>query len=175
VNRVIMMQNSYARTGGVQEQVGLEAMITEAIALGCPDPTRHSVEVESHVEDRMLTIDRHRVLQILVNLLANARDSVTAHGRNGGTELRVNVTARADAGWLEITVEDTGGGIAPESLNRIFNAGFTTKPRGHGYGLHSSALAAEQLGGTLRCSSPGIGRGASFVLRVPVAKDTSDV
>ena len=81
--------------------------------------------------------------------------------------LAVTVTASVDTGSLVLAVEDTGGGIAPESLLKIFSAGFTTKPKGHGYGLHSSALAAEQLGGTLRCSSEGLGRGAMFILRVP--------
>jgi len=115
--------------------------------------------------DRAITIDRHRVLQILVNLLANARDSVAAHARSGADgPRRITVTARVEPGWLELAVDDTGGGIAPESLLRIFSAGFTTKPRGHGYGLHSSALAAEQLGGTLRCASPGLGLGFLFVV-----------
>jgi len=85
------------------------------------------------------------------------------------------MTAKVEAGWLELAVEDTGGGIAPESLLRIFSAGFTTKPKGHGYGLHSSALAAEQLGGTLRCASPGLGQGATFVLRVPTETASSHV
>jgi signal transduction histidine kinase len=165
------MQNGYARTGGVEEQVELGVLITEAIALGCPDPERHGIEIHEDVPTYDLTLDRHRVLQILVNLLANARDSVTAHLRSGATSaLRVSVTAVVEAEWLEVRVADTGGGIAPASLCKIFNAGFTTKPRGHGYGLHSSALAAEQLGGTLRCTSEGLGRGAIFVLRVPIAR-----
>jgi signal transduction histidine kinase len=122
------------------------------------------------VAAEMVTLDRHRVLQILVNLLANARDSVTTHKRAGAKEVRITVDGLVETGWIELSVEDSGGGIAPESLLQIFNAGFTTKPRGHGYGLHSSALAAEQLGGTLRCTSAGLGHGARFVLRVPTEK-----
>jgi signal transduction histidine kinase len=121
-----------------------------------------------------VTVDRHRVLQILVNLLANARDSLSAQQTAGTTnDLRVTVTVTADDGWLEMRVDDTGGGIDPEKLTKIFHAGFTTKPKGHGYGLHSSALAAEQLGGTLRCSSAGLGHGASFVLRVPMGSENA--
>jgi len=166
INRVIAMQNTYARTGGLNEQIELETLIGEAIDLGCPDPQRHAIEIERRIEPGpMVSIDRHRVLQILVNLLANARDSVTAPGV--AKPPRISVTSTRETGWLEIRVDDTGSGIAPESLTRIFNAGFTTKPKGHGYGLHSSALAAEQLGGDLRCSSDGPGRGACFTLRVP--------
>ena len=166
VNRVIMMQNTYARTGGLNEQIELETLIGEAIDLGCPDPQRHAIEIVRTIEPGpRVSIDRHRVLQILVNLLANARDAVTAPGV--AKPPRISVISTRESGWLEIRVEDTGSGIAPESLVRIFNAGFTTKPKGHGYGLHSSSLAAEQLGGELRCSSAGPGRGACFTLRVP--------
>jgi len=177
INRVVTMQNGYARSGSVQEQVELGALIEQAVGLGCPDPDRHGLELVRRVEhDSAITLDRHRVLQILVNLLANARDSIAAHASSGATGARrITVTARLDAGWIELAVEDTGGGIAPESLLRIFSAGFTTKPKGHGYGLHSSALAAEQLGGTLRCASPGLGQGATFVLRVPTETASSHV
>jgi len=174
VNRVIAMQNSYARTGDVQEQTDLVKLIDEAVALGVPAPNRHAIEIDRHVPDRHVTLDRHRVLQILVNLLANARDSLTAHRAAGATnELRVKVTVTVEDAWLEMRVDDTGGGIDPEKLTKIFHAGFTTKPKGHGYGLHSSALAADQLGGTLRCTSAGLGHGASFILRVPIGQDNT--
>ncbi|HET7504727.1 MAG TPA: ATP-binding protein, partial [Kofleriaceae bacterium] len=120
------------------------------------------------------------VLQIAVNLVANARDSVLERCQRIATPSvvdaapgRIAVRAAVDDGWLELAVEDDGGGIAPETLARIFNAGFTTKARGHGYGLHSSALAAEHLRGTLRCTSAGIDRGASFILRIPVETASS--
>jgi signal transduction histidine kinase len=170
INRVITQQNGYARIGGVNEQVELATLVAEAIALGCPDPKRHGIEVVQSVTADVVTLDRHRVLQILVNLLANARDSVTAHKRAGATEVRITVGGVVETGWIELSVEDSGGGIARESLLQIFHAGFTTKPKGHGYGLHSSALVAEQLGGTLRCTSAGLGHGARFVLRVPTEK-----
>ena len=171
ISRVVTMQNGYARIGAIHELVDLATLVAEATALGCPDPERHAIEVVRHVASAELVLDRHRVLQIMVNLLANARDSVTAHA---GAEVRITVRATVEDSWLELSVEDTGGGIAPESLSRIFNAGFTTKPKGHGYGLHSSALAAEQLGGELRCESAGLGHGARFVLRIPTEKGKSN-
>jgi signal transduction histidine kinase len=175
INRVVTMQNGYARSGGVLEQIELATLIEQAIGLGCPDAERHGLEIVRAVDpERAIMVDRHRVLQILVNLLANARDSITQFAKSGGTTARrIAVSAAVQPGWLELTVEDTGGGIAPDSLLKIFSAGFTTKPRGHGYGLHSSALAAEQLGGTLRCSSQGLGSGATFVLRVPTEPSRS--
>jgi signal transduction histidine kinase len=168
VARVIAMQNGFARTGGVAEPVALAALVDEAAALGCPDAGRHGLTLERAVADARVELDRHRVLQILVNLIANARDAVGERRRSLPEGGRITVTAGVADGWLELAVADDGVGIAPAALPRIFGAGFTTKARGHGYGLHSSALAAEQLGGTLRCASPGIGGGARFVLRVPI-------
>jgi len=173
INRVIVMQNGYARTGGVQEHTQLVKLIDEAIALGVPSSGHHAIKIERRILNRQVMLDRHRVLQILVNLLTNAQQSLIAHQAAGATnELRITVAVTAADGWLEMRVDDTGVGIAPEKLTKIFHAGFTTKPNGHGYGLHSSALAAEQLGGTLRCFSTGLGDGASFVLRMPLGKDT---
>jgi signal transduction histidine kinase len=158
----------------VLEQVELDGLIAEAIALGCADPQRHGIEVVTSVPAERVTLDRHRVLQVLVNLITNARDSLGAHERTGAAgPFRIAVTATLAGGALEIAVADTGGGIAPEALRKVFSAGFTTKPRGHGYGLHSSALTAEQLGGALTCASAGLGAGARFVLRVPVKEVTS--
>jgi signal transduction histidine kinase len=170
VNRVVTMQNTFACTGGVSEPVELAVLVTQAIALACPDAGRQALAIHSEVpaEPRVM-LDRHRVLQILVNLLANARDSIADHRRaSGGRGGEITVRVTHDAGWLVLAVTDDGGGIAPEARDRMFNAGFTTKAKGHGYGLHSSALSAEQLGGTLRCASAGIGRGARFCLRIPI-------
>jgi signal transduction histidine kinase len=70
---------------------------------------------------------------------------------------------------LHIDVQDTGEGIAPENLKRLFAHGFTTRERGHGFGLHSSASAALEMGGTLEAHSEGAGRGAVFSLVLPFA------
>ena len=58
-------------------------------------------------------------------------------------------------------------GIAPENLTRIFSHGFTTRREGHGFGLHSGALAAREMDGRLVASSDGPGKGATFTLELP--------
>ena len=68
---------------------------------------------------------------------------------------------------MTIAISDDGIGIPAENLARIFNFGFTTRKNGHGFGLHSSALAARELGGSLHALSDGSGRGATFVLDLP--------
>jgi signal transduction histidine kinase len=72
-------------------------------------------------------------------------------------------------GSIKVSVSDNGVGIAPENLARIFNHGFTTRKDGHGFGLHSSALAAKELGGMLRAESAGPGQGATFTLTLPLS------
>jgi signal transduction histidine kinase len=71
-------------------------------------------------------------------------------------------------GRVAISVIDNGIGIAPENMTRIFNHGFTTRADGHGFGLHSGALAAQELGGSLSAHSDGPGLGARFTLELPL-------
>jgi signal transduction histidine kinase len=68
-----------------------------------------------------------------------------------------------------MTVSDNGVGIASENLTRIFNHGFTTRKDGHGFGLHSGALAAREMGGALWAQSDGPGKGATFTLELPLS------
>jgi two-component system NtrC family sensor kinase len=68
-----------------------------------------------------------------------------------------------------VSVQDEGEGISPENLLRIFSHGFTTRAHGHGFGLHSCALAAAQMRGTLTAASDGLGHGATFTLELPLA------
>ena len=109
--------------------------------------------------------DRHKVMQILVNLLSNAKHALD-HS-DGDRRMKVRVVQNQE-GLLEIAVIDNGVGIPPENLSRIFSHGFTTKKMGHGFGLHSGALAAKELGGTLKAHSDGPGLGATFTLTLPL-------
>jgi signal transduction histidine kinase len=78
-------------------------------------------------------------------------------------------TRKSGSAWI-FTIADNGIGIPPENLTRIFTHGFTTKKNGHGFGLHSSALAAKEIGGSLRAHSEGSGRGATFILEIPIER-----
>ena len=112
-------------------------------------------------------VDRHKVLQILVNLFRNARHACTpATGDDKVLTLRVGMH---DNGRVKFAVCDNGVGIAPENLTRIFAHGFTTKTDGHGFGLHSGANAAKEMGGSLQAYSDGPGHGADFILELPIA------
>jgi signal transduction histidine kinase len=113
-----------------------------------------------------VTLDRHKLIQILANLLTNAHQALKER-TEGPRVLTLRIHARAP-GWFVIEIQDTGIGIPPDALGRLFEFGFTTKKEGHGFGLHSSALLAQDLGGHLAGHSDGAGCGAQFALRLPL-------
>jgi signal transduction histidine kinase len=168
IKRVVSMQNAYARLRSAAEPTRITDVIEEAREIGCPPERRQGLAFDIEIADDIATssvlVDRHRVLQILVNLISNARDAVHAHD---GAK-RISIAAERAGDWLRLRVTDTGVGIAPELAQRIFGAGVTTKANGHGYGLHSSALSARQMGGSLECASNGAGHGATFTLSIPI-------
>src|SRR6185312_13956447 len=129
-----------------------------------------SEEVAVHREHRgvgRVMVDRHKLLQIMGNLLSNARHALR-EAAPGPRELTMRLRA-LPAGFYAIDVEDTGVGIGAEAMKRLFEFGFTTKKEGHGFGLHASAIIAKEMGGELTARSEGLNRGACFTVRLPVA------
>jgi len=121
-------------------------------------------------------VDRYRLLEILVNVMNNARQAMGQDGQPevgaltaaGRARARLTLRIKAEGDAVRIEVEDTGSGIPPENVARIFTHGFTTKKSGHGFGLHASANAATEMGGMLTARSDGPGKGATFVLTLPL-------
>ena len=113
----------------------------------------------------MVVVDKHKLLQVLVNVIRNAKHSLQEAYPNGGG--RMEILAVAQGTEVLIKIEDDGIGIPEDNLELIFRHGFTTKRDGHGFGLHGSANAAKEMGGEIEGRSPGPGRGATFVIRLP--------
>ncbi len=138
----------------------------ESVRINSAAFERHAVKVVRRFADvPPITVDKHKVLQILVNLLRNAKDACEGLAEK---ERRVSIVIERCAAGVRIAIADNGTGIAPDIMSRVFTHGFTTKKTGHGFGLHSSALAAREIGAALRAESPGPGRGATFVLELPL-------
>jgi signal transduction histidine kinase len=166
IGKIIKLQQRYAKNVQVQEPVDLAALVEDALRINSAALSRHAVRVEKHLAALQPSIsDKHYLLTILVNLISNAKYAMDAKS-DGERCLTVRLELSA-AGRIRIEVRDNGVGIAPELLTRIFQYGFTTREQGHGFGLHSSALAAKQLGGSLMAHSDGPGRGARFILEIP--------
>jgi PAS domain S-box-containing protein len=166
---IVNMQQEHARTVGTVERLPVPQLIDEALRLHSHSIERAGIHIErDYAEAPPILVDRHKLLQILVNLLSNARYALL---EGGGKDkcLTIRVRCSPDTQRLLIEVADNGSGIAPANLPRIFSQGFTTKKEGHGFGLHISALAATELKGRLSCVSTGPGQGATFTLELPLA------
>ena len=165
IKEIVSMQQSYSKLVGVPERLAVANLVDDALRMNAGAFTRHGVNLKCEFEDvPEIVVEKHKVLQILVNLLRNARYACEASGKPD-KEVVMRI-AKQEAG-VQIAVIDNGIGIQPDHMTRIFSHGFTTKKDGHGFGLHSGALAARDLGGALRVHSAGAGQGATFTLDLP--------
>lgn len=166
VKTVVAMQQSYAGVSALFEEVSLPELFDDASLLIASSLARHDIQVVREYEDLpMLLLEKQKVLQVLVNLLKNAKDSMV-QGREDGRQLIIR-TKRIQDDRLMIEFQDNGSGIAKENLIKIFSHGFTTKVDGHGFGLHSCANATREMGGDLYAASDGVGCGATFTIELP--------
>jgi len=167
IKQIVAMQQSYARVSGAVEPLAASELAEDALCVLSAALAQQQVEVvREFLPVPAVLGDRHKVLQILVNLITNATDALGA--RNEGRCLNLRITSAPD-GRVRLEVKDNGPGIAPENLTRIFNHGFTTKKSGRGFGLHAAANAAKEMKGSLSVHSAGPGHGATFILELPAA------
>jgi signal transduction histidine kinase len=166
IKDIVTMQQSYARVSGILEIINIRELVEDGLNMNVGALGRHGVEIVREFEDLpLINIEKHKVLQVLVNLIRNAKHACQDSDR---ADKRLTVRVTGGAGRIKISVTDNGVGIPPENLTRIFNHGFTTRKDGHGFGLHSGALAAKEMGGALSAHSDGTGHGATFVLELPI-------
>jgi PAS domain S-box-containing protein len=174
ISEIVTMQQNYAKVGGTSENVGPVKLMEDSLRFNTASLARHGVQVVREYEPNLpeITVEKHRVLQILVNFICNAKHACQAAGRRD-RKLVVRVTHGGP--FVNFVVMDNGVGIPPENLGRIFEHGFTTKKSGHGFGLHSGVLTAKELGGELQVQSDGVGTGATFTLRLPVGRPAPNI
>lgn len=175
IKEIVSMQQNYARLAGFVERLQPESLVEDALRMTTGSLHRHHIEVARDFSKcPMVSIERHKALQILVNLIRNAKHAMDEASPPAKLlTLRVKQTSPE---FVTITIEDNGVGIPEENLTKIFSHGFTTRKNGHGFGLHSAALAAQQMGGKLTGHSKGEGRGATFIFDLPiVGKESKEV
>ncbi|MBC8095162.1 MAG: PAS domain S-box protein [Akkermansiaceae bacterium] len=167
IKSIVAMQQNYAKVAGVTEIVGVTELVEDALRLDSESLGRHNVQIVRDFGPQLpdINVDKHKALQILVNMIQNAKRACKESGREEKTLI---VTVRNGNDHLKISISDNGIGIPPENLTKIFNHGFTTRKGGHGFGLHSGALAAKEMGGTLLAYSEGPDKGATFTLTLPL-------
>ena len=167
IKEIVATQHAYAKVSGVLENVNLEDIVEDALRMQGEILVHHNIKLfRDYGKAPSLLLDRHKVLQILFNLLQNAKH---ACDKSDTAEKTIIVRIRApDDQQVAVCVEDNGIGIAPENLVHIFAQGYSTRKDGHGFGLHSSALMAQDMKGSLAVFSAGPGMGAAFTLELPL-------
>lgn len=169
IKEIVSMQQAYATMVGVMEALDPALLMEDALRMNAGALVRHEVRV---VRDFQfvppLLGERAKVLQILVNLIRNAKYACDDSGQ-ADKVMTLRIDATPDNARVRLIVQDNGVGIPAENLTRIFGHGFTTRPDGHGFGLHSAANAAREMKGTLTVQSDGPGTGATFTLELPAA------
>ncbi len=166
IKEIVAMQQSYARLSGVTEDLKAEDLVEDALRMNEAALGRHGVKLLRQFQKvELVRVDKHKALQILINLIRNAKYALDASGKSERI-LTVSIL-QPKTGRVAIQVRDNGIGIPPENLTLIFQHGFTTKKDGHGFGLHSGANAAREMGGNLAVQSDGRGHGSVFTLELP--------
>lgn len=174
VKQIILSHQTMAKSRGRLESLSIVELLDQAIELSFQPGDSKWMRIQRNyrtVQD--VVIDRHQLLQILVNLLRNAKQAMQSQG---GVDhiLAIGVEGRSEDGLsVVITIRDSGLGIAPEHLARMFTRGFTTKHDGNGIGLHSSIVTIHSMGGSLQAHSDGAGTGATLTLTLPVQREAT--
>jgi signal transduction histidine kinase len=171
IRDIIAMQQTFSGVSGIVESIDIQALINDVLDLS---NIRHSnIRIKQKLESNLIfSSDKSKILQIVVNLIQNARDSVLSCTLKRTKTIGI-FAAKVNQDKFSIEITDNGLGIPKENLTKIFSFGFTTKDNGHGFGLHSAALAAEELGGRLKVHSNGLDRGAKFCLQLPIVKSSN--
>ncbi|TAK71935.1 MAG: GHKL domain-containing protein [Gammaproteobacteria bacterium] len=165
VKNIIATQQDLSRVTEFEQVIAISNALEEALLISGVDNPKYSIHLRKEYERlKPVLIDKVKLLQVLVNLIQNAKDSFEETENYNKT---ITIKTYSQNTRLFIQVSDNGSGIPPENLVRIFAYGFTTKKSGHGFGLHTSAILAKEMGGSLTVSSEGTGKGATFTLELP--------
>jgi len=172
IHHIIAMQQEFARPTVYTEKFTVQELFEAVLRFPTIAPHAEAGIIRS-ANDALpqLETDRHKLFQIVVNLVNNA----IHFARDGaGAAAEVTLLAARKESRIQITVRDNGPGISEEVRPKLFRHGFTTRAGGHGFGLHMSAVNAKQLGGEIRVESTNSGQGAAFVVEVPILSPQLD-
>lgn len=173
IRQIVQMQQSYARATFIFEPIRPADIMEDALRVNLISFDRHNIKVQRQFQEiDPVNLDKHKVLQILINLISNAKNASKQKSLNERCIVaRIQALEMNGAHTIRFQIADNGVGIKPEDLTKIFSNGFTTRKDGHGFGLHSSANAAREMGGSLSVVSDGPGLGAIFTLDIPFRKE----
>ncbi|MBD3616082.1 MAG: GHKL domain-containing protein [Gracilimonas sp.] len=172
INEIIEAQQNYAMVGMKNELASLEGVLEDALTIFSASMERHKIEVEKDIKmTDTVSFQKVKLVHILLNLFKNSKEAID---ESRSKERKIFIKLYQQNGQVFLEVSDTGPGIKKEHLGKIFNQGFTTKKKGHGFGLHSCANYMEEMGGTIEAKNREGGIGTKFILSLPVTVDTDN-
>ena len=166
IKDIVAMQQNYAHVSGRSERVDMADLVEDTLRMNEGSFSNHNVRaMREFAEAPSIIVEKHKVLQILVNLVRNAKQACDASDRPDKT---ITLRVFQEDGKVKVAVADNGVGIPAENLTKIFNHGFTTKKDGLGLGLVISRDIVTELGGELSFESkPSCGSKFFMTLRRP--------
>lgn len=168
IKSIIQSQQAHAKDGILLQEVTPAALVDAAVKMHVGSFANHDIRFTRQIEvGETVRLDQHKVLQILVNLISNAKQAVKI---NNAPAKMIHLTVDRVGERIRFRVNDNGIGIEPHLISKIFAHGFTTREDGHGFGLHSAATLAQEMGGSLVAESDGKGKGATFTLELPAER-----
>lgn len=167
---VVNTQQSFSKAGRIYERVDLKQLTEDTLILQSATIERHGLEIVKEYNDvDKVNVERSKMIHTLVNLLKNAKEAM---GDLNPEQKKLTLKTWQDDNFIYLSINDTGTGVKKEHLKRMFNHGFTTKAKGHGYGLHSCANYMKELKGTINIESEGEQKGTTVTLGFP--RDDAD-
>ena len=166
IKEIIALQQTFSGIVNFAELISISTVLNEALTLASIDSVQHKITIKKEYETLKATyVDKLKLTQILINLIRNAKDALTESSNK--EKFILLKTGSVDENMFFIKVIDNGIGIDAEHQSQIFNYGFTTKKSGHGFGLHSSIIAINEMKGSLTAESGGINQGTTFTIKLP--------
>jgi len=171
VKNIVKTQQDRRKAMERIEELVLADLVEETLKILRPLLLEHGIQTEVVLTAQAaVRTDRTTLTHVLINVVKNAAEAMF--------ETENPRTLTIESGWIDddrahLTVTDSGIGIEPEHVNRLFTHGFTTKQRGHGFGLHYCAHVMKELGGQIEVESPGKGEGASVRMIMAARKNVS--
>ncbi len=166
IKKIIAMQQTLAGVTKIEEAFSIDEILEEALALMNIDSKKYNISVKKEYQNiNQVVHDKAKLMQVVINLIQNAKDALLESScEHKVLYIKTQLNAQQD---FYIQFIDNGIGIPKENLTKIFSYGFTTKKTGHGFGLHASALALAEMGGSIEVASEGIEKGATFTVTLP--------
>lgn len=165
IKEIISTQQNLSKTTYFEQIVNINELLSEALLVSGLNLNKKISIHEQYDKLPPIKMDKVKLLQVLVNLIQNAKDAVIESSKS---DKEIILKSSLVNNIIKIEISDNGIGILPDDKNKIFIYGFTTKTSGHGFGLHTAAIIINELGGSIRVESEGYEKGTRFIIELPV-------